>query len=451
MWNSNVIIAVEHIISFLLKDEYPKKDIFYGDIDKAPNNAKVIIVASEFFELYDDFNKLRMLFEESVSKNLVIGNSSRTPVIFGVDQHNNVPQRHIIYEDIIATSFFLMFRVEELLYREKRDSYGRFLYSYSKLNGKGYIERPVVDEYSDYILSLLDEDCKRERIKYRGFSKIYLTHDVDVPFRYKSFFEVGKQLLKNVISNDSKDKDDNAILHFFRWTDDPNYTFSFFFEKDDSILKHDSENIVEVIYFIITARSRLSNNYCSINSKKYQGLLKEIKKRGYTIGLHISLESGYNPQKIISEVNRLKHIVDTKRLKSRNHFLRWKEPEDIDLMEAAGIRDDFTMTYADQVGFRVGTCRSYLFINPVDLCLKEVRIHPTIIMDVSFGNEKYMNSSLEYAKDVSSKLIYKVAEENGELVLLFHNMPIGSGVFNYYYLYEYIVSLLQNDFIGDDV
>ena len=102
---------------------------------------------------------------------------------------------------------------------------------------------------------------------------------------------------------------------------------------------------------------------------EYLNLLA-LSDNGSKFGLHISHEGGINPNEIKKEILLLPDCVNKDELYSRNHYLRWREPESIEQMQDAGIKEDLTLGYADSVGFRVGTCRPYRFINP-----KTKRIH----------------------------------------------------------------------------
>jgi len=106
---------------------------------------------------------------------------------------------------------------------------------------------------------------------------------------------------------------------------------------------------------------------------------------------------------------------------SRNHYLLWQYPEDVSYMEQAGITDDFTLSYADSIGFRVGTSRPYRFINPKTKELSNVTIHPLEIMECSLSNQEYMNLDYEDALNNCFDIINQIYKHNGELVLLWHN------------------------------
>ena len=111
-------------------------------------------------------------------------------------------------------------------------------------------------------------------------------------------------------------------------------------------------------------------------------------------------------------------------LYSRHHFLRMTDPSDFRHLEAAGITDDFSVGYADVAGFRVETCRPYRWIDPRTGTLGKVVIHPMTIMECTLDNPSYMGMQHDEALEYTKKLISRVAEFEGECVLLWHNTSL---------------------------
>lgn len=112
-------------------------------------------------------------------------------------------------------------------------------------------------------------------------------------------------------------------------------------------------------------------------------------------------------------------------------------------MEAAGITDDFSMGFADSVGFRMGTCHPYYFINPKTQQVTNVLVHPMQIMECSLDRKNYMGLKYKDAYNVCKTLIDSTYDFNGELVLLFHN-PIWSDENYYGQLYENLLTYIAS-------
>lgn len=351
----------------------------------------------------------------------------------------------ILYADIIYSSFFLLSRKEEIIKRDKRDQYGRFLLKYSFLKNNDLIYRPIVDEYSKYLTYLVYKFIGKEKLFRPNFSKIWLTHDVDSPFYFSSFFNFGIYLAKNIVKFILPNYQSNfrALKSILGIEKDEYYTFPYIIDCDSKFIGKLSELDVEVIYFLITAKASVRNGYCDIRSKKFTQLLALLKSSKASFGIHLSHDSGINPQNITKELYR--YPFDKKnKLYSRHHYLRWREPEQFLEMEKNGITDDFTLSFADSIGFRVGTSRSYCFIDPLTGNLSNLKIHPLEIMECSLGNPNYMGLDYKNALDKSITVINNVFKYNGELNILFHNSSFSDKFFNYKKLYTDLFNYISN-------
>jgi hypothetical protein len=340
------------------------------------------------------------------------------PLLFGSPKIEHENGKLVVHADIIASSFFLLSRYEEILKPECRDQHGRFCAKDSIIFQQGYGNRPLVDEYGVLLRKWLREVGMAVPSEKHGFSKIYLTHDVDVPFRFERFSTVCKQYVKNLLHyNQSK-------TPFKKYIDercDDFYTFPAIMEYDQECKEKLPHIPVESIYFLISAGSLFNRKYYNFTSQKTGRLIRSLEKSGAVLGLHVSYEAGVNPPEISDEAMRItKHLKNYSGF-SRHHYLQWREPEDVTYMEQAGITDDFTLSYADAVGFRVGTCHPYRFINPRAKALTNVVIHPLEIMECTLDREAYMNLDYEQAFETCKEIIGQVYKHQGELVLLWHN------------------------------
>lgn len=428
----------EYILQILTNDNSQKitQYVFYGEINKAPKESKFIIVESAFFK--DGIYGTKATLPVTPFPLLP---DSDIPFLFGAPilEHDK-EGRFVLHADLVASAFFLLSRYEEIVKPDCRDQYGRFLAKNSVVFQQGYGFRPLVDEWGLYLRNLLRKAGVKVSEEKQGFRKIYLTHDVDVPFTFYRFEQFLKQWIKNIIHRGKR------IDHLFRvyktGENDSQNTFDRIVAADNSLRNKLGKELVESIYFLITAGTWITKSYCNIKLKKYQELIEILSKSGATLGLHASLEAGKNPILIKKEMNRLLKYCPNSVTKSRHHYLRWTEPEHIAQMEQSGITEDFTLEYADSVGFRVGTCRPYYFINPKTKTITNVLEHPMAIMECSLDHPNYMGLDYNKAAEVCKKLIDETYKYNGELVLLFHN-PIWSENNYYGQLYEELLDYVE--------
>jgi hypothetical protein len=364
-----------------------------------------------------------------------------TPILFGSPKIEHENGKLFVHADIIASSFFLLSRYEEILKPECRDQHGRFCAKDSIIFQQGYGNRPLVDEYGALLRKWLREFGAAIPIDQKGFSKIYLTHDVDVPFRFERFSTVCKQYIKNMIRYNYCG---SPIKKYINEYHDDFYTFPAIIDYDRNCKEKLSYIPVESIYFIISAGSVFNRKYYNFASRKTSRLMRTLDGSGAVLGLHLSYEAGVDPQEIHCEVMRFAKIVKSYSGLSRHHYLQWREPEDVEYMEQAGITDDFTLSYADAVGFRVGTCHPYRFINPRTKSLTNVMIHPLEIMECTLNRTVYMNFNYEQALEACKEIVRQVYKHHGELVLLWHDTEFLGANYQeklYKHILDYITEL----------
>lgn len=425
--------AISYVIEFLVGKNFARY-VSYGSELSA--EAKISIIRSSFFDegVYGT--------AETLPKTpFAFLPETDIPFLFGSPKVERTDGGHfVLHADLVASAFFMLSRYEETIKPECRDMYGRFLAKDAVVFQQGYGMRPLVDEWGRYLRNLLRQSGIDVPAEKKGFSKIWLTHDVDVPFMIPDFktciFETARTVLhrKNCLRN--------PIGIYLSEKKDPLYTFPWLIKQDGKLKEKLGGELVESVYFLIAGKSTKKNKYCSVKSKKYIRLLKLLKKNNSTLGLHVSHEGGENPSVIKDEIERLPSCVDRSNLFSRHHYLKWCEPEHIDEMQAAGIKHDFTLEYADCVGFRTGTCRPYRFINPKNLKITSVAIHSMQIMECSLQAKQYMGFSLDEAKNIVASILNYAYDFCGEVNILFHNTSFFGDEY-YVKLYEYILEFLS--------
>ena len=417
-----------YITSFLVKEPLSNEDlVFYGYPYDAPNIAKIIIVPA--IPDYNISNLPQHPFQYI----------DKIPILYGTSKIENIESRYIIHADIILSSFFLLSRYEEILKPNCRDKYGRFLSKDSIVFQQGYGSIPLVDEYGLLLRNWLRELRVMNTTEKNNFNKIYLTHDIDNPFRFLNLLSVFKQYIKNAIKYNTSP---SPLKKYLDPPIDDYFTFPDIIAQDKKLLTILPSESIDVIYFLICSYQFLNNKYYNINSKKINYLINYLQNSDVKFGIHLSVEAGENPHKTSDEVSVFTKRIKLNYLYSRHHFLDWREPEDIKYLENSGITDDFTLGYADSTGFRVGTCKPYRFINPETKELSNIIVHPLEIMDCSLSNTEYMNLDYEQAFSNCKEIINQVKKHNGELVLLWHNTEF-TGINYHKNLYNSIIEYLK--------
>ena len=312
---------------------------------------------------------------------------------------------YVIHTDIIYNTFFFISRAEEII-NSQRDHHGRFLAKFSILGEKNRLMIPILDEYARLLMKLINLPMPTPSL-----SKIYLTHDIDTIAQYRHFRGALGGILRGQIREVVSSLKD---IH-----NDPAFTFSWFISQDKKV------EGTKCIYFV---KDTLGKGYdypqYQLFGKDFETVKDMIEQSGAEIGLHSSY---YGHESTLSEVyGRLliqQNEQPEKPICHRSHYLNCS----IDQMQhlaKMGITDDFTMMFPDQVGFRLQTTRAVRWINPETMQLTNLVLHPLTIMDCTLSNPQYMNLCEDEAYFECERLIEKIRQNAGEVVLLWHNTSI---------------------------
>lgn len=412
--------VVLYIIRFLLGESIPEQysDMIGYTSDEADfNNYKVVIVPCGMFD-EARYGKLSSLPE------LPLPNIEDIPLLYGKPVCYFHGETLVTTADIIASAYFMLSRYEEYVCRDKRDEHGRFSGRDSLQYKAGFIDRPVVDEYGFLLRKWLRKCGVEVPEPEKKIRKVWLTHDVDAPFFCRT--------LRNVIRETVKGTGFFKAMSCYcgDLAKDPYFTFPWILAKDSDVRENLGADRCDIVFFLKAGgRTRFDKPLYDFSSSDVKKMLEMMKGTGALFGLHSSYESGGNPEIVSAEKNNIEMQLGICPVRyNRNHFLRSCEPENFKYLIDAGIEEDFTMGYADVSGFRIGTSRPARWIDPHSRSLTGLVMHPLLIMDCTLSDDKYMGLKPDEAYSYCMRLIGKVKEYGGELVLLWHNTSFaGSG------------------------
>ena len=404
--------AIHYIIRFLLGEDISEEivaAIGYTNNSKHFERYSIVIIPSGFFtnHTYGTTSSLPELPLQEIEG---------TPLLFGSPLVEQVGGTLVIHADIIASTYFLITRYEEIIQRNIRDEHGRFPGKMSLPYRAGFLHRPVVDEYRLLLRKWLQQYGLRLPEVKKEIQHIWLTHDLDAPTLYRTW----KGLIRSI-------RDKRGLISSIQGKlgpveNDPYYTFPWIFEQNNLLREQTGKEICQAILFIRSGgKCKQDKPHYSLHSKDISQLIESVLSNDMKIGLHSSYQAGKSPSLIKKEKTILEENTGKSIRLNRHHFLSSREPEDMTHLEAAGITDDFTMGYADVAGFRLGTRYPVRWINPVTRRLSSILQHPLTIMDCSLEEKKYMGLSYEEAQAYSLNLIEQVKNVGGELTLLWHN------------------------------
>jgi hypothetical protein len=100
---------------------------------------------------------------------------------------------------------------------------------------------------------------------------------------------------------------------------------------------------------------------------------------------------------------------------------------------------DSTLCFAEQVGFRAGTCREFPVFDLVDRRALTLRERPLLVMDATLVG--YLGLDLDEATRRIEAIVEECRIHEGDAVLLYHNNTLPGDRFERHYL-ELVDSLL---------
>lgn len=182
---------------------------------------------------------------------------------------------------------------------------------------------------------------------------------------------------------------------------------------------HHSGNNLSPIYFWLLADStdrRDPNPYPS--PPEQRDWIKRLDVK-HTVGIHPGYRSSHLPELFRVEAERLAEITGRAVRHSRQHFLRFRFPETFRQLRLAGITHDYSMGYADAVGWRAGTNFPYSWYDLEREEATSLTIHPFAAMDVTLKN--YLHLTPKEAEKTVLALASGLHGFGGPFMLLWHN------------------------------
>ncbi len=317
--------------------------------------------------------------------------------------------------DMFAASFYLLTRYEEY-FETELDKFGRFPANKSILVELNLIKKPVVDNWAKWLAKIINEKYPQITfIKWRF--KFISTIDIDNAWAYlnKGFWRTYGALAKSLLKgNFSEFKSRVRVLKGKE--KDPYHTYEYldtFFTNNEEKLK---------FFFLLGDYGKFDKNV-SHENLGFQKLIQRISKE-YEIGIHPSYAGFMHGchGKVIKEKERLEKIVETKITKSRQHYLNLIFPKTYQNLIKAGITEDYTMGFADQIGFRAGTCTPYYFYDLEKEAKTDLLIIPFQVMDGTLLH--YLKLSADEAFAEIEKIMREVKEVGGTFVSIWHNETV---------------------------
>lgn len=319
------------------------------------------------------------------------------PALFPVEGANDAWQPF----DLFAFTFYLLSRYEE--YQPfAPDAHGRFPSSESLACRHGFLELPILDIWLSKLADQLN--ARRQHFSFQP------TIDVDQmwAFTHKPLRRKIGGLALELLSGRFW-KALQRISVWAGWAKDPFDSFQ--------LLRELHSRIPPLFFFLVADPGPFDVNN-PVDDPAFGQVVRQVADWS-EIGLHPSYKSADEPETLPREKQRLERISGMEIGKSRQHFLRLALPTSCRHLLKAGIREDYSMGYADAPGFRAGTAVPFRWYDLEREMPTELKIIPFQAMDVTF--RLYLNLSPEEAVARVLSMCEKVAETGGVFVTIWHN------------------------------
>lgn len=312
--------------------------------------------------------------------------------------------------DVFSAMFYLLSRYEEYL-PFVPDRHERFEARQSLAYQHGFLEEPVVDQWLNMLRTALRRKFTGHPFPEPEF-RFVSTFDVDSPwaYRYKGFWRASGGLVKKTFElNFSEVKDRLRVI--LGKQHDP-------FDTYDFIEQIEKEYGFRSLFFFLSGnRSPYDPNY-ALDNPRFKSLLDQLKSV-HTIGIHPSYGSNRSFRHLQYEFDHFTGLLDQKPIKSRQHFLLVSLPETYRHLIDLGIKEEFSMGYASNPGFRAGTSLPFWFYDLKEEYETSLLIHPFQVMDVTL--QQYLGLSPEAAITLIDSLIGKIKAVKGTFTSIWHN------------------------------
>ncbi len=327
-------------------------------------------------------------------------------LLFFADEH----EKSALPFDPLAAIFFVLSRYEEYL-DFKADAHGRFPATASLQYQHDALAVPVVDQWAQLLAEALQQKFPAFKAQRPAF-QFQPTYDIDYAwaFRYKGFLRSLGGYARNLLQANWSEMRQRLAVQSGRQVD-PFYTFDLLDQW------HDTFNIKPIYFFLLGDYGEFDKNIPH-QHPRFQSLIRQLSNR-YALGIHPSYASNQHAQQIQVEKARLEAIINKPTKQSRQHFLKLTFPQTYRRLIDAGLTDDYSMGYADAIGFRAGTSQSFPWYDLEKDRTTDLQIHPFQVMDVTL--QQYLALTPETALELAIQIAEQVRTHGGTFCTLWHN------------------------------
>jgi hypothetical protein len=345
-----------------------------------------------------------LLFEEEILNHIVLKSEWNGEELLSFD---GVP-------DVLGSIFYVVSLYDDYL-QEETDLHDRNIGANSLLFKMKWLNKLIVERWSEQFISFIETQngCSVEGQKIPF--NIIPTFDIDNVYAYKlkkgwrKYMSIAKDIVKN---DRMRIKERKAVLELR--INDPYDTY----DKIEAIA---ARGFDVKVFWLLGDYGTYDRNV-DYNNLNHRRLIFDVDTFA-DVGLHPSYRSNQMRNILREEKARIEEVLDREVVHSRQHFLKVKLPHSFADLEKVGFTDDYSLGYADQLGFRAGVARPFLWFNLNENEVSTLKLHPISYMDGTLN--EYMELTIDEAVKTVKKLKKEVQTYGGNFVALWHNETIG--------------------------
>ncbi len=312
--------------------------------------------------------------------------------------------------DIFSEIFFHLNRAEEYEINAKKDVHGRHLGENSYLYKVGELTSAPVDDYIYELKKMISN--RYFKVDYSGEFLFLPTYDVDIAWRFKNkgLFQQLRGIAGDFYRGDLGifwDRMNTILLS----KPDP-------YDLWDELISWHDNGSKKAVFFLLLSQYSKYDPKVPIKRSQFIDLVRRLRDTG-ELGIHPSYRSNDGEEILKLEVERYRNLVGINPQRSRQHFLKLHLPQTYQVLCTMKIKEDYSMAYADQIGFRAGTCHPFYWYDLENEKKSSLKIFPTAFMDVTL--KKYLGLETEEAFEKMINIEAVVRKYSGTLVSLWHN------------------------------
>jgi len=360
------------------------------------------------------------LSEEPLTKNFRIDDLpvlyplSDSKEFYSIDSGNNLVFNH----DLLKSAFYLLSGYQETQ-PYNGDHLNRFAHDDSIQKELGITDWPIVNEYFLIISKGIEHFCQLNNIKFRkkyvwGDKEfaLFLTHDVDRIDKW-TLGEIRNRLKMVIKSGFLKHWGYlfEALINF-PTSKNPYWNFEWMKNLENTY------NFQSTWFFLPQGHPKI-DAYYSLDEQRIKDLAAYLLKSGDEIALHGTYLSRENKDIMAQNLSAVQKLTRYKIKKSRQHWLSFKHPNTLRILENLNIDYDSSWGFAEHYGWRNSYCLPF---HPYDIGqerMMDIVELPLNAMDVTFF--QYMRFSIDETLEAFEKMLETCKKYNGLFVLLWHN------------------------------